>query len=82
MLNTNTLDTSLTRPIKRGKQGERTVRPNSEKFANTQNFEPKHFSTDLGELGGGGGMWLGNSYNTFCDDYFETKEEVLEGIVT
>ena len=38
MLNTNTLDTSLTRPIKRGKQGERTVRPNNEKSLNDDNF--------------------------------------------
>ena len=52
MLNTNTLDPSLSRPIKRGKQGERTVRPNPEKFLKGDDFALK-FQAVTGERGYG-----------------------------
>ena len=64
MVNTNTLDTSLTRPIKRGKQGERTVRPKPEKFLKDANFALK-FEAVTGDINYGdakdgvGGQWMG-----------------------
>jgi len=64
MVNTHKLEENKSRAVKRGKQGERTVRPNNERFTNTQNFELQFraFSTDLSKRGGSGGKWLGNSY--------------------
>ena len=64
MRNNHKLEENKTRAIKRGLQGERTVRPNNERFLNTQNFELQFraLSTDNTKDGGGGGMWLGNSY--------------------
>jgi len=39
MRNNHKLEENKTRAIKRGLQGERTVRPNNERFLNTKNFE-------------------------------------------
>ena len=38
MLQINTIDKDKQRPVKRGKQGERLVRPSDERFGNNENF--------------------------------------------
>lgn len=76
MRNNHKLEENKTRAIKRGLQGERTVRPNNERFTNTQNFilQFRAFSTDLGLDGGSGGTWLGNSYARTGLNYRSIKQ--------
>ena len=47
MVNTHKLEENKSRAVKRGKQGERTVRPNNERFTNTQNFELQFKGTSI-----------------------------------
>ena len=57
------------RPVKRGKQGERLVRPSDEKFMDSSNFMIGKFNPlcevfEKSESGtkAGGGYWLGIEY--------------------
>ena len=62
-------DKNLIRPVKRGKQGERLVRPSDEKFMDNSNFMIGEFNPLCEALTKtlkgtyvGGGRWLGSEY--------------------
>jgi len=83
MVNTHKLEENKSRAVKRGKQGERTVRPNNERFLNTKNFELQ-FRAVLKVVGrgyDGGGMWLGNEFIKINDYKIPYYKDVLDGIL-
>ena len=62
-------DEKRIRPVKRGKQGERLVRPSDEKFMDSSNFMIGKFNPLCGKFAvtksgtrAGGGWWLGAEY--------------------
>ena len=69
MKQVNIYDSKKQRPVKRGKQGERSVRPSDEKFMDNSNFLVGEFNplcdpNNKSESGSylGGGRWLGSEF--------------------
>ena len=63
MLQINTIDKDRQRPVKRGKQGERLVRPSDERFGNNENFLVGEFRPVRGWREGSGCYWLGLKFH-------------------
>ena len=65
-------DESRIRPVKRGKQGERLVRPSDEKFMDSSNFMIGEFrplvEVDWLKVQQDGGKWLGDEYSKSIDE--------------
>ena len=64
MKQVNIYEPKKQRPVKRGKQGERSVRPSDEKFMDNSNFLMGKFRpiTEDYYSNVGGGCWLGDEF--------------------
>ena len=80
MMQTHVFDTKRRRNVKRGQQGQRTVRPSDERFADNKNFLVGKAFRPIVELGNGSCRWLGNTFHETIDEKPFPRKTVLEGI--
>ena len=84
MVQTHVFDTKRRRGVKRGRQGQRTVRPSDERFADNKNFlvgkafRPIMEATDNWDETTC--AWLGTTFHKTIDEKPFPQETVLEGI--
>ena len=81
MLQINTIDKDRQRPVKRGKQGERLVRPSDERFGNNENFLVGEFRPVRGVKEGDGCYWLGWQFRISTDYKPFTVKTVVQGLM-
>ena len=85
MMQTHVFDTKRRRNVKRGQQGQRTVRPSDERFADNKNFlVGKAFRPIIGYGEGGkydgSCQWLGKQFHAPLGYKPFPRKTVLEGI--
>ena len=83
MVQTHVFDTKRRRAVKRGQQGQRTVRPSDERFADNKNFlVGKAFRPimEAGRYEETSCGWLGKTFHKTIDHDIFPSETVLEGI--
>ena len=79
-LQLDVIDKSRQRPVKRGRQGERLVRPSDERFGNNENFLVGEFRP-VKKVGDGGSSiscgWLGRKYHNQIGEGLFTVKTVI-----
>ena len=84
MVQTHVFDTKRRRGVKRGHQGQRTVRPSDERFADNKNFlvgkafRPIMEST--GDWAKTSCKWLGATFHKTIDEKPFPRKTVIDGV--
>ena len=74
-LQLDVIDKSRQRPVKRGRQGERLVRPSDERFGNNENFLVGEFRpTRIDHIGC---EWLGDEFHKGIGEKLFTVKTVI-----
>ena len=80
-LQLDVIDKSRQRPVKRGRQGERLVRPSDERFGNNENFLVGEFRPVRGFDYDNTCAWLGDQFYELIGKVAFTVNTVVQGLM-